>query len=62
MVAHGCRLTPGLVVELANGASAVVLHVNEEMLQLDANPMLAGKQLLFELELFALTAREHVCE
>jgi len=55
-------LTPGLVVELANGASAVVLHVDEEMLQLDANPMLAGKQLLFELELVALTAREHVCE
>lgn len=47
-------LADGLVVELANGSNAVVLNMDEKVVRLDANPMLAGKQLVFELELLSI--------
>lgn len=56
---HRCRvggLAPSLVVELANGSRAVVLDVNEQSVKLDANSMLAGKKLVFEIELMGIEA------
>ena len=47
-------LAPGLVVELANGCNAVVLEVSERSVRLDSNSMLAGKQLIFELDLLSI--------
>ncbi len=47
-------LAKGLVVELANGGMAVVLDVNEQEVVLDANNMMAGKKLIFELEMIAI--------
>lgn len=49
-------LAPGLVVELANGARAVVLKIDEAdgAVTLDANDMLAGKTRVFELELVSI--------
>lgn len=44
-------LAPSLVVELANGSRAVVLDVTPDVVKLDANSMLAGKKLVFEIEL-----------
>jgi len=38
------------VIELANGSTAVVLEVTDEVVKLDANNLGAGKTLLFELE------------
>jgi FKBP-type peptidyl-prolyl cis-trans isomerase 2 len=37
-------------VELSNGNAAVVLEVGEEAIKLDANNVIAGKTLAFELE------------
>lgn len=51
-------LREGLVVELANGASALVVAADEASVRLDANSMLAGKRVVFELELVGLE-REH---
>ena len=47
----GCH--EGLLAELSNGGMAVVVKVDEEagMVVLDANSMMAGKSLIFELEL-----------
>ena len=47
-------LREGLVVELSNGGMAVVVKEDAEGVVLDANSMLAGKTLLFELELVGL--------
>lgn len=47
-------LTKGLVVELSNGAQAVVLEVGEATVKLDANHMMAGRSLTFELELVGI--------
>lgn len=47
-------LAPGLVVELANGAMAVIIEAGEAEVKLDANNMLAGKKFTIELELVAL--------
>ncbi len=44
-------LAPSLVVELANGSRAVVLDITPDVVKLDANSMLAGKKLVFEIEL-----------
>jgi FKBP-type peptidyl-prolyl cis-trans isomerase 2 len=44
----------GLVVELSNGGMAVVVKCGEDAVVLDANSMLAGKMLTFELELILL--------
>jgi len=44
----------GQVVELSNGGMAVIVQCNDESVILDANSMLAGKTLLFELELIDL--------
>ena len=49
-------LAPNLVVELANGSRAVVLDVSEQSVKLDANSMLAGKKLVFEIELMGIEA------
>lgn len=45
---------PGLLVELSNGGMALVVAVDEEDVTLDANNMLAGKTLFFELELASI--------
>lgn len=37
-------------MELANSRMAVVVEANDDHVQLDANSMMAGKQLLFQLE------------
>lgn len=42
-------LAEGLVVELANGAMAVVLEITDEDVKLDANNMLAGQTFMIEL-------------
>eukprot|EP00195_Chlamydomonas_chlamydogama_P016531 CAMPEP_0202908502 /NCGR_PEP_ID=MMETSP1392-20130828/46254_1 /ASSEMBLY_ACC=CAM_ASM_000868 /TAXON_ID=225041 /ORGANISM="Chlamydomonas chlamydogama, Strain SAG 11-48b" /LENGTH=193 /DNA_ID=CAMNT_0049597885 /DNA_START=160 /DNA_END=742 /DNA_ORIENTATION=+ len=47
-------LQRGLLVELANGAMAMVLEVSEEGVKIDANNMLAGKKLVFELEVVSI--------
>ena len=43
-----------MLVELANGGMALVVKMDEECVVLDANNMLAGKALFFELELVSL--------
>lgn len=47
-------LKEGLLAELSNGGMALVVKVDEEAVILDANNMLAGKKLWFELELAAI--------
>ena len=49
-------LAKELVVELANGQRAVVLDLSEDTVKLDANSMLAGKSVAFELELLKIEA------
>ena len=44
----------GLVVQLSNGGMALVVKEDEGSVTLDANNMLAGKSLVFELELVAI--------
>ena len=44
----------GMLLELSNGGMALVVAADEEAVVLDANNMLAGKALWFELELAAL--------
>lgn len=44
-------LSPNQVVQLSNGGMALVLEVDEQRVVLDANSALAGKSLVFELEL-----------
>ena len=39
------------MVQLSNGGMALVLEVDEQRVVLDANSALAGKSLVFELEL-----------
>lgn len=53
----GCH--EGLLAELSNGGMAVVVKVDEQagMVVLDANSMMAGKSMIFELELLDI-ARE----
>ncbi|KAK9846576.1 hypothetical protein WJX81_006929 [Elliptochloris bilobata] len=47
-------LREGMLVELANGDTALVLAAGEHSVRLDANNMMAGKARVFELELVAL--------
>lgn len=47
---HG-GVKAGLLVELSNGGMALVVKSDEEAVMLDANNMLAGKELWFELTL-----------
>jgi FKBP-type peptidyl-prolyl cis-trans isomerase 2 len=42
------------VVELSNGGMAVCLDVNDQELVLDANNMVAGKSLVFVLEVIGI--------
>jgi FKBP-type peptidyl-prolyl cis-trans isomerase 2 len=51
-------LKEGLVVELSNGGMAVVIDLNDNELVLDANNMLAGKELTFDIELVSLEKKE----
>jgi FKBP-type peptidyl-prolyl cis-trans isomerase 2 len=41
----------GLIAELSNGGLALVVECTDDVVTLDANSMMAGKTLLFELEL-----------
>jgi FKBP-type peptidyl-prolyl cis-trans isomerase 2 len=47
-------LKEGLVVELANGSMALVMSCSEEEVVLDANNMMAGKTLSFEVQLLSV--------
>jgi FKBP-type peptidyl-prolyl cis-trans isomerase 2 len=47
-------LQEGLAVELANGSMAVVVEAGPEVVKLDANNMMAGKTLLFTLEVLSI--------
>jgi FKBP-type peptidyl-prolyl cis-trans isomerase 2 len=47
-------LHEGLAVELANGSMAVVVEAGPEQVKLDANNMMAGKTLLFTLEVLSI--------
>ena len=47
-------LRDGMLVELANGDTALVVAAGERSVRLDANNMMAGKARVFELELVAL--------
>lgn len=40
-------------VGLSNGMTAVVVHINDECIRLDANDELAGKALTFDIQLVA---------
>eukprot|EP00878_Enallax_costatus_P004615 GHUV01004860.1.p1 GENE.GHUV01004860.1~~GHUV01004860.1.p1 ORF type:complete len:237 (+),score=50.87 GHUV01004860.1:272-982(+) len=50
---HG-GLAEGLTVELANRSMATVVEVTPEHVKLDTNNMMAGKTLLFELEVLKI--------
>ncbi len=47
-------LQDGLVVELSNGASAVVVAVTDDVVKIDANNMMAGKRRIFEVTLLSI--------
>ncbi|GAX77556.1 hypothetical protein CEUSTIGMA_g5000.t1 [Chlamydomonas eustigma] len=47
-------LKRGLIVELSNNAMAMVIDVNDQEVKIDANNMLAGKVLTFELEVISI--------
>ncbi|KAL3135725.1 hypothetical protein ABBQ38_006193 [Trebouxia sp. C0009 RCD-2024] len=47
-------LKKGLVVELSNGSNAMVIEVTDTSVQLDANNMMAGQALIFELMLVGI--------
>jgi FKBP-type peptidyl-prolyl cis-trans isomerase 2 len=47
-------LKEGMLVELANADTALVVALGEASVRLDANNMMAGKSRVFELELVAL--------
>ena len=44
-------LKEGMVVELANGESAMVVALKDDAVQIDANNMMAGKSRTFEITL-----------
>ena len=50
-------LKEGMVVELANGASAIVVGLSDEAVRIDANNMMAGKTRTFEVMLLDIGAR-----
>ena len=50
-------LTEGLLVELANGNMAMILSIDEQGVRIDANNMLAGKKLFFELEVIGIKTK-----
>jgi FKBP-type peptidyl-prolyl cis-trans isomerase 2 len=52
-LSHG-GLKEGMVVELANGSMALVMSCGEEEVVLDANNMMAGKTLSFEVQLLSV--------
>lgn len=50
-------LAKDLAIELANGTMAVVVETTPEYVRLDANNMMSGKKLLFELEVLGIERR-----
>ena len=48
----------GQIVQLSNGGMALIVSADEEEVVLDANSMMAGKNLKFELELVELERPE----
>jgi FKBP-type peptidyl-prolyl cis-trans isomerase 2 len=46
-------------VELSNNAMAMVIDVNDQEVKIDANNMLAGKVLTFELEVISIENSVH---
>lgn len=51
-------LAKDLAVELANGTMAVVVESTPEYVKLDANNMMSGKKLLFELEVLRIERQD----
>lgn len=51
---EGMALEAGQTVPLTNGATATVLEVSDEEIKLDANHSLAGKTLIFDLQLVGI--------
>lgn len=47
-------LQPGMIVELANGQMAVIVEMSDSSIKIDANSMMAGKTLVFELEVLTI--------
>lgn len=47
-------LKEGMVVELVNGGMALVVEITKKDVKLDANNMMAGKNLMFELEVLGI--------
>lgn len=47
-------LAKDLAVELANGSMAVVVEATPEYVKLDANSLMSGKKLVFELEVLSI--------
>ena len=43
-----------MVVELVNGGMALVVEITNKDVKLDANNMMAGKNLMFELEVLGI--------
>ena len=43
-----------MIIELSNNSMAMVIDINEKEVKIDANNMLAGKKLFFELEILAI--------
>lgn len=43
-----------MLVELQNGQMAVVVYMDSENIGLDANSMMAGKKVIFELEVIGI--------
>ncbi len=44
-------LTEGMLVELANGQSAMIVAMKDDVVQIDANNMMAGRTRTFEVTL-----------
>lgn len=45
-----------MLIELFNGQMAAVIHMDEETVGLDANSMMAGKIINFELEVVGINS------
>eukprot|EP00798_Chlamydomonas_sp_ICE-L_P016107 gene16107-22249_t len=54
-------LKEGMIIELANQSLAVCVSMNDDAVVIDANNMMAGKQLTFELELMGIQKVPLVC-
>ena len=48
------ELAPGDIVGLVDGRRAIILEVTDEVVHFDANHVLAGEVLTFEIELLSI--------